>query len=85
MSSLRNQRAIIATLFLPNTAVLGDSAPGTPGDSSSSNTPFKGSIKPSQRSSILGKPGPLKSIVEDLKDKVRFHVILYLKDARFLV
>ncbi|TCD64575.1 hypothetical protein EIP91_003902 [Steccherinum ochraceum] len=70
MSSLRNQRAIIATLFLPNTAVLGDSAPGTPGDTSL-NIPFKGAHTPAQRSSILGKPGPLKSIVEDLKDKSR--------------
>ncbi|KAH8101288.1 glycosyltransferase family 20-domain-containing protein [Cristinia sonorae] len=72
MSSLRNQRAIIATLFLPNTAVLGDSAPSTPGDTTSSIVPFKGTHTPSaSRSNILGKPGPLKSIVEDLKDKSR--------------
>ncbi|THH21691.1 hypothetical protein EUX98_g8296 [Antrodiella citrinella] len=71
MSSLRNQRAIIATLFLPNTAVLGDSAPSTPGDHVSSNVPFKGSHTPTQRPSLLNKPGPLKSIVEDLKDKSR--------------
>ncbi|KAG8215355.1 glycosyltransferase family 20 protein [Butyriboletus roseoflavus] len=78
MSSLRNHRAIIASLFLPTTAVLGESNPPTPTihaqdpdqphlsvkPNGSSNPPFR--HQPSR--SLTGVP-PLKSIVEDLKSR----------------
>ncbi|KAI0789217.1 glycosyltransferase family 20 protein [Abortiporus biennis] len=68
MSSLKNHRVIIASLFLPNTAVLGDSEPPTP--DVNHPAPFKNA--PQARSSLLAaKPAPLKSIVEDLRDKSR--------------
>ncbi|KAI0072180.1 glycosyltransferase family 20 protein [Panus rudis PR-1116 ss-1] len=66
MSSLRHHRIVIASLFLPNTAILGDSQPSTPDGTTPS---FIGG--PPARSSLLGKPAPLKSIVEDLRDKSR--------------
>lgn len=64
MSSLRNHRVVIATLFLPNTAVLGDSTPSTP-DHVTSLPEFK-AAPPTARPQP-NRPGPLKSIVEDLK------------------
>ena len=94
MSSFRNHRIVIASLFLPTIAVVEESTPPTPeqpfGDSLdgtisavadrlniavdpvAKSKPLKGSIltannhhrQPSASSS------PLKSIVEDLKDKV---------------
>lgn len=66
MSSLRHHRVIIASLFLPNTAVLGDSAPSSPDEPAGIQTPGFARGPLLQRTS-----GPLKSIVEDLKDKVR--------------
>ena len=68
MSSLRNHRVVIATLFLPSTTVLGESHPPTPDDHVAELPTFK-SVPPSAARG-LGKSGPLKSIVEDLKDKV---------------
>ncbi|KAH9856277.1 glycosyltransferase family 20-domain-containing protein [Lenzites betulinus] len=71
MSSLRHHRVIIASLFLPNTAVLGDSAPSSP-DESGTQTPGFASQTPASRQPLLHRnSGPLKSIVEDLKDKTR--------------
>lgn len=70
MSSLRHHRVIIASLFLPNTAVLGDSAPSSP-DEPGLQTPGFAAQTPSVRPLVPRTPGPLKSIVEDLKDKVR--------------
>jgi len=101
MASFRNHRIVIASLFLPTTAVLGESAPPTPPDnlpqsSSHSNAettiPAVASrlaaaavdvagkiVKPLKPSLITNashtrQPSgnlPLKSIVDDLKDKVR--------------
>lgn len=71
MSSLRHHRVIIASLFLPNTAVLGDSAPSSP-DEPGLQTPGFAPQTPSVRPPLAPRAtGPLKSIVEDLKDKVR--------------
>ena len=78
MSSLRNHRVVIASLFLPNTAVLGESYPPTPDASVHSPLPlpdvfpghvkdhgFKLALPPSKART----PAPILSIVEDLKDK----------------
>jgi hypothetical protein len=76
MSSLRNHRVVIASLFLPNTAVLGDSYPSTPDVHSPLPSPdvfpghakdqgFKLALPPSR----VRTPAPILSIVEDLKDK----------------
>lgn len=76
MSSLRNHRVIIASLFLPNTAVLGDSTPPTPDSDTITSLPTFKTAPPSARPSLIPtKSGPLKSIVEDLRDKVckRYH------------
>jgi trehalose 6-phosphate synthase/phosphatase len=77
MSSFRNHRVVIASLFLPNTAVLGESHPPTPDLHPSLPLPdvFPGHIKdqgfklnlPPSRTRT---PAPILSIVEDLKDKV---------------
>ncbi|THG96790.1 hypothetical protein EW026_g5099 [Hermanssonia centrifuga] len=70
MSSLRNHRVIIASLFLPNTAVLGDSTPPTPDSDTITSLPTFKTAPPSARPSLIPtKSGPLKSIVEDLRDK----------------
>ncbi|RXW13018.1 hypothetical protein EST38_g12836 [Candolleomyces aberdarensis] len=95
MSSFRNHRVIIASLFLPSTVVVGDSEPTTParspdkGDSLISalgaiaqrlakepGKPLKSAlsnkgIAPSHNSHSrsASASGPLKSIVDDLKDK----------------
>lgn len=70
MSSLRHHRVIVASLFLPTTTVLGDD----PAELHSANVPSPAFVSsgPPARSALLGaaKSGPLKSIVEDLKDKV---------------
>ncbi|KAH9916264.1 glycosyltransferase family 20-domain-containing protein [Epithele typhae] len=76
MSSLRHHRVIIASLFLPNTAVLGESLPSSP---AAEIPPIHLGPGPAfAASSAHGRPhplsrtsGPLKSIVEDLKDKSR--------------
>jgi hypothetical protein len=76
MSSLRNHRVVIASLFLPNTAVLGESHPPTPDVNSTLPLPdvfpghvidqgFKLSLPPPRARA----PAPILSIVEDLKDK----------------
>ncbi|KIY50195.1 glycosyltransferase family 20 protein [Fistulina hepatica ATCC 64428] len=70
MSVFRKQRVIIASLFLPETVVLGE--PSTP--------PPVVRIEPAEPASLpefaplprsTGLAPPLKSIVEDLQDKVR--------------
>ena len=81
MSSLRHHRIIIASLFLPNTTVLGDSAPSSPDESPShslaSSTPaLLNSTTPARGSLLARPPGPLRSIVEDLRDKVRFNSLI---------
>ena len=93
MSSFRNHRVIIASLFLPTTAVQGESGPPTPDPPLATTTVNDAEInlpavtlrlaatplKPalvnrtnthSRQSSISG---PLKSIVDDLTDKVLLH------------
>jgi trehalose 6-phosphate synthase complex regulatory subunit len=78
MSSFRNHRIVIASLFLPSTAVLGDSVPPTPdhNDKDPSNAfPVVNEIAQGYRpihSRMSSLSAPLKSIVEDLKDKVIF-------------
>lgn len=73
MSSYRNHRVIIATLFLPQTAVLGDSPPHTP-NPLSRQLPLSSlfNLKIPERPSYGRNkgPAPLKSIVEDMRDKV---------------
>ncbi|PFH45853.1 glycosyltransferase family 20 protein [Amanita thiersii Skay4041] len=112
MSSFRNHRVIVASLFLPTTAVLGETPPATPEkhvhaptvsisaaaavaastasvnhvDKNKLNSPSVASPMPrrpsysghSRHPSAAGQGlavgstlGPLKSIVEDLKDKSR--------------
>ncbi|KIK93311.1 glycosyltransferase family 20 protein [Paxillus rubicundulus Ve08.2h10] len=80
MSSFRNHRIIIASLFLPTTAVLGESNPPTP-DIPAKSPPAQSNptaripngtpIPPfrHQPSKSSGANAPLKSIVEDLKSR----------------
>ncbi|KZT69420.1 glycosyltransferase family 20 protein [Daedalea quercina L-15889] len=70
MSSLRNHRVIIASLFLPHTAVPGDSTPSSPAQDSISQPSFL-QQRPAAGSRLPSKAGPLRSIVEDLKDRSR--------------
>jgi hypothetical protein len=80
MSSLKNHRVVIASLFLPNTVVLGESHPPSPCPtpdvrsdlplpdvfpSHAKEQAFKLSL-PSPRTRT---PAPILSIVDDLKDK----------------
>jgi hypothetical protein len=75
MSSLRNHRVIIASLFLPTTAVLGESSPPTPDiyarEVGASATQDLGgrppAFKHASSRSLGSTPAPLKSIVDDLK------------------
>lgn len=101
MSSFRNNRVVIASLFLPSTAVLGDSVPSTPdihvGERRLSLPPAFGAsggagtkalaFTPEDKPPVASRPGglhsrkislpvPMKSIVDDLKDKVRRTVSL---------
>ncbi|OCH91316.1 hypothetical protein OBBRIDRAFT_873262 [Obba rivulosa] len=77
MSSLRQHRIIIASLFLPTTVVLGDSTPSSPAEEILVSSPPTSFVQPStpdlsSRPGLLHKAtGPLKSIVEDLKEKSR--------------
>ncbi|TFK65857.1 alpha,alpha-trehalose-phosphate synthase [Pluteus cervinus] len=88
MTSLRNHRVVIASLFLPTTAVLGESGPPTPervpSHSESLSIPAinlrlvdgqkTGRPPVTRHHSSIGvgsSVGPLKSIVEDLRDKTR--------------
>lgn len=73
MSLLRNHRVVIASLFLPNTAVLGESYPPTPDVHSALPLPDvfvkdQGS-KLALPSPKARTPAPILSIVEDLEDK----------------
>jgi trehalose 6-phosphate synthase/phosphatase len=94
MSSFRNHRIVIASLFLPTIAVLGESGPPTPEKPIQNNVDgtisavtdrlvagnnvldptkpkaLKPSISAAGHNRQLSASGPLKSIVEDLKDKV---------------
>lgn len=77
MSSLRNHRVIIASLFLPTTAVLGESSPPTPDiyarEVGASATQDLGgrppAFKHASSRSLGSTPAPLKSIVDDLKSR----------------
>ncbi|KAG2078648.1 glycosyltransferase family 20 protein [Suillus decipiens] len=77
MSSLRNHRVIIASLFLPTTAVLGESSPPTPDiyarEIGATATQDLGgrppAFKHTSSRSIGSTPAPLKSIVDDLKSR----------------
>ncbi|CCM06307.1 uncharacterized protein FIBRA_08558 [Fibroporia radiculosa] len=72
MNSLRSHRVIIASLFLPSTAVLGDSTPPSPDEIAVAPGP-PSFLHPNStlRPPILRAAGPLRSIVEDLRDKSR--------------
>ncbi|KAK2462193.1 hypothetical protein APHAL10511_005781 [Amanita phalloides] len=103
MSSFKNHRVIVASLFLPTTTVLGESQPSTPDlshyysvsaaaatvaspDASrlgvsqiSAPTPRRSAFATHSRKSsnagglaVGSSLGPLKSIVDDLKDKTRY-------------
>ena len=75
MSSLRNHRVIIASLFLPTTAIIGESNPPTPDiyarEVGSTTSQDAGGRPPAFRHtssrSIGSSPVPIKSIVDDLK------------------
>jgi trehalose 6-phosphate synthase complex regulatory subunit len=81
MSSFRNHRVVIASLFLPNTVVLGESHPSTPEGTAVHSPPplpgvFPGHTKDHGQGFKLPlppprarTPAPILSIVEDLKDK----------------
>jgi trehalose 6-phosphate synthase complex regulatory subunit len=79
MSSFRSHRVVIASLFLPNTVVLGESHPSTPEGTAvhsllSLPAVFPGhtrdqGFKLSLPTSRVRTPAPILSIVEDLKDK----------------
>jgi trehalose 6-phosphate synthase/phosphatase len=80
MTSLKNHRVIIASLFLPTTAVVGESAPATPDTQASQpEFPTQFSLGNDKTARPLGKHvrqtsgsgllPPIRSIVEDLKDK----------------
>jgi hypothetical protein len=88
MTSFRGRRVVIASLFLPNTAVLGESPPPTPERHLASATDESSLSIPAVAQRLAEKPrrivlppvpslmsssslpAPLKSIVDDLKDKV---------------
>ena len=76
MNSLKNHRVVIASLFLPNTVVLGESHPPTPDVRSELPLPdvFPGHAKDQGFQLSLPPPrarttAPILSIVDDLKDK----------------
>ena len=85
MASFRNHRVVIASLFLPTTPVLGESPPLTPDQaddddvlvSSPSETTVHAVAQRLADSSVFSSHSrqsslniPIKSIVDDLKDKV---------------
>ncbi|KAK0472525.1 alpha,alpha-trehalose-phosphate synthase [Armillaria novae-zelandiae] len=91
-SSFRNHRVVIASLFLPNTIVLGTDGSGksTPDKlaprTTSKTNGVSSALKPKEinmpevvlrlqndktKPAVLSRPAPLKSIVEDLKDRSR--------------
>lgn len=74
MSSLRNHRVIIASLFLPTTVVIGESNPPTPdiyarevGSTPQDSGGRPPAFRHTSSRSIGSSPAPLKSIVDDLK------------------
>ena len=78
MSSLKNHRVVIASLFLPNTVVLGESHPPSPAPDACSELPLpdvfpshakEQGFKLSLPSPRTRTPAPILSIVDDLKDK----------------
>ncbi|KAI6107708.1 glycosyltransferase family 20 protein [Pisolithus thermaeus] len=76
MSSFRNHRVIIASLFLPTTAALGESSPPTPDhhvapDSEPAVPQSNGGNQKQQPSYRQRQPGqlPLVSIVDDLRSR----------------
>ncbi|KAI0033040.1 alpha-trehalose-phosphate synthase [Vararia minispora EC-137] len=72
MSSFKNQRVIIASLFLPNTAVIGDSGLATPELQPVPPSPHVPTVPTPARPTHSRKPsGPLNSIVDDLADRSR--------------
>lgn len=95
MASFRGRRVVIASLFLPNSAVLGESPPPTPERHLASSTdesslsisipavaqrlaekPRRLGLTPVPSiTSSSSLPAPLKSIVEDLKDKVYTQIV----------
>jgi hypothetical protein len=90
MSSLKNHRVVIASLFLPNTVVLGESHPPSPSPtldvrselplpdvfpSHAKEQGFKLSL-PSPRTRT---PAPILSIVDDLKDKASMSPLAFLR------
>ncbi|KAG5636272.1 hypothetical protein H0H81_008558 [Sphagnurus paluster] len=66
MSTFRGQRVVIASLFLPDTVVLGDSPPEPPKRASPPDDPRA----PNANSRLSFGSAP-RSIVEDLKEKTR--------------
>ncbi|GLB44271.1 putative trehalose-phosphatase [Lyophyllum shimeji] len=76
MSTFRGQRVIIASLFLPDTVVLGESQPPTPTGTVPGRRPSVVDESPrvapaANRLTLGSNPPGLKSIVDDLKDKSR--------------
>ncbi len=92
MSSLRNNRVVIASLFLPATAALGESPLATP-DLGAIQPDFTLKFPPgadkkpvhpvlashTRQSSASTLLPPIKSIVEDLQDKVCLWDLGYLR------
>jgi hypothetical protein len=88
MSSFRNHRIVIASLFLPTIAVIEESAPPTPEGRNLDSTIYAVAdrlavaVDPTAKSKPFiitnnhhrqpSASSPLKSIVEDLKDKVSY-------------
>jgi len=73
MSSYRNHRVVIASLFLPQTVVLGESPPHTPHPLPNRlplSSLFNLKIPERPPYGRNKAPAPLKSIVEDMRDKV---------------
>ena len=70
MSSFRNHRVIVASLFLPTTVAFGESSLSTPDHSvseSGSQSPQCSAVERPAFNQRLSGSVPLKSIVEDLK------------------
>ena len=92
MSSFRNHRVVIASLFLPNMVVLGESHLPNPDvhpelplsglfPSHAKEQGFKLTLPPSKPRT----PAPILSIVDDLKDKASVGPLLFIGPSRFVV
>jgi hypothetical protein len=94
MSSLKSHRVVIASLFLPNTVVLGESHPPSPSPtpdvrselplpdvfpSHAKEQGFKLSLPPPRTRT----PAPILSIVDDLKDKASMGPLASLRFCSF--